>query len=311
MNRFQVMTAVVSCAMFSPFIFGQNAGESPVNEMCPIGKEAIVASAGTVEYDGKTIGLCCPSCGKAFLAWDDERKDEFIRLAMAGDEPGRSILEAQRGAQSQPAANSSDEIKSEPYLLDTCPVSGQKLGSMGDPIVKTIEGREVKFCCGGCVGAFESDTEKHLAEIDKKMIEQQLPYYPMQTCAVMDGSKLGSMGDPVNYIYKNRLVRFCCAGCKPAFDADPKKYLDKLDKAVIAQQSERYPLETCAVMENSKLGSMGDPMKIVVANRLVQFCCAGCKPAFGKSPAQYIARIDKAWKESEQSPASTVNDESN
>ncbi len=36
-----------------------------------------------------------------------------------------------------------------PYTLDTCPVSGEKLGSMGDPSVKMYDGREVRFCGGG------------------------------------------------------------------------------------------------------------------------------------------------------------------
>ena len=56
----------------------------PVNAMCPIGKEPIVPSAGTVQYKGKTIGMCCPGCGKQFLAWDEARKDEFVALAVAG-----------------------------------------------------------------------------------------------------------------------------------------------------------------------------------------------------------------------------------
>ena len=46
-----------------------------VNAMCPIGKEPIVPSAGTIEYDGHTIGLCCPGCGKAFLLYEFTRAD--------------------------------------------------------------------------------------------------------------------------------------------------------------------------------------------------------------------------------------------
>ena len=34
---------------------------------------------------------------------------------------------------------------SDPYLLDVCVVSGEKLGSMGEPIVKVYDGREIRL----------------------------------------------------------------------------------------------------------------------------------------------------------------------
>ena len=55
-----------------------------------------------------------------------------------------------------------------------------------------------------------------------------------------------------------------------------------------------YTLDTCVVMD-SKLGSMGDPVQRVVGNRLVQFCCGGCEPAFAKDPAAHLAKLDAAW----------------
>lgn len=55
-----------------------------------------------------------------------------------------------------------------PYPLDTCIVSGEKLGSMGAPIVKVYDGREVRFCCSGCVKRFEADKAAYLAKIDAK-----------------------------------------------------------------------------------------------------------------------------------------------
>ncbi len=267
-------------------------GDKPVNATCPISKEPIVPSAGTFEHKGHVVGVCCSGCGRSFMAWDEKRKDEFVALAMMPDNPEALAKQDEDSAASQP-----EKIQSDPYLLDTCPVSGQKLGSMGDPIVKMIDGREIKFCCGGCVGQFEENKAKFFAQIDEKMIEQQLPFYPLTTCVVMDEEQLGETGEPINHIYKNRLVRFCCKMCKKDFEKDPKAYLAKLDKAVIEQQSAHYPLDTCAVMETSKLGSMGEPVKIVVANRLVQFCCGGCQDAFDKNPAKYIERINNAWKE--------------
>ena len=109
----------------------QSATAKPVNAMCPIGKEPIIESAGTVEYKGHTVGLCCPSCGKNFLAWSEGRKDTFIAAALQGTEPGHAEHGDKKGAGETGADD--DEI-SYPYPLDFCPVGG-KLGSMGDPVV--------------------------------------------------------------------------------------------------------------------------------------------------------------------------------
>jgi YHS domain-containing protein len=53
--------------------------------------------------------------------------------------------------------------------------------------------------------------------------------YPLTTC-VVSGEKLGEMGAPVVTNYKGAEVRFCCSGCVKKFNADPAKYLTKLDK---------------------------------------------------------------------------------
>ena len=53
------------------------------------------------------------------------------------------------------------------YPLDTCVVSGEKLGSMGEPFVITHEGTEVRFCCDSCVPKFEKDPAKYLAKLQK------------------------------------------------------------------------------------------------------------------------------------------------
>ena len=75
---------------------------------------------------------------------------------------------------SGPAARQSGSAKESPkaavvpYPLDSCIVSGEKLGSMGEPIVKVYDGREVRFCCSGCVKRFEADKAGYVAKIDAK-----------------------------------------------------------------------------------------------------------------------------------------------
>lgn len=52
-----------------------------------------------------------------------------------------------------------------PYPLDICLVSGEKLGSMGTPVVRVYEGQEVKFCCEGCIEEFENNPAEFLAKL--------------------------------------------------------------------------------------------------------------------------------------------------
>jgi hypothetical protein len=184
----------------------------------------------------------------------------------------------------------------DPFPLPKCPVAAKELGSMGNPVVMMHEGREVRLCCKGCLKTFEMSAARYFKIIDRKVVEQQLPYYPMTTCPV-SGEPLGSMGEPVNYVHNNRLVRLCCKGCMRSLKMDPDKYIAALNQAVINQQGPDYPLATC-VISKQKLGSMGEPIDYIVANRLVRFCCGGCAGTFNRAPAAHLATVDKAWKKS-------------
>ncbi|MBK1833537.1 YHS domain-containing protein [Roseibacillus ishigakijimensis] len=53
----------------------------------------------------------------------------------------------------------------EPYPADTCLVTDNKLGSMGDPVSKVYQGKEVKFCCQPCVAKFEANPDKYLQKL--------------------------------------------------------------------------------------------------------------------------------------------------
>lgn len=49
---------------------------------------------------------------------------------------------------------------------EMCPVSGEELGSMGDPFIYVHEGREIKMCCEHCVPKFEKDPAKYLSKLE-------------------------------------------------------------------------------------------------------------------------------------------------
>jgi hypothetical protein len=74
---------------------------------------------------------------------------------------------AHHTASAAPQAPTADELaQAKPYPLDVCIVSGEKLGSMGEPVVQVHDGQVVKFCCRGCVSEFEENPDKFLAKLN-------------------------------------------------------------------------------------------------------------------------------------------------
>jgi YHS domain-containing protein len=58
------------------------------------------------------------------------------------------------------------EDKKTEKQAEVCPVSGEKLGSMGKPYVFTHEGKEVKLCCKSCLKDFKKDPDKYLKKTE-------------------------------------------------------------------------------------------------------------------------------------------------
>lgn len=84
------------------------------------------------------------------------------------------------GANSQTAANSPPSLPqktaTKPAPLSAadqalveqqqiCPVTDAELGSMGQPIAMTVQGRKVFLCCRGCEGRLKADPNKFLAKL--------------------------------------------------------------------------------------------------------------------------------------------------
>ena len=67
-------------------------------------------------------------------------------------------------------------------------------------------------CCGGMA-------EPTAANTDVKAKPDLLT-----TCPV-SGQKLGEMGKPLTFVYKDQEVKLCCKGCKKDFDKDSEKYM--------------------------------------------------------------------------------------
>ncbi len=66
-----------------------------------------------------------------------------------------------------------ETTKATPYPLEVCLVSGEELGSMGEPHVFVHNGQEIKMCCDKCVPKFNKDPEKYLAKLKKGQTESK------------------------------------------------------------------------------------------------------------------------------------------
>jgi hypothetical protein len=47
-----------------------------------------------------------------------------------------------------------------------CPVSDEELGSMGDPIKVTVNGKDIYVCCDACVDEAKNNFAKYLAKLE-------------------------------------------------------------------------------------------------------------------------------------------------
>ncbi len=99
------------------------------------------------------------------------------------------------------------------------------LGRDADNAVKTTNAPASAAACptGGCCLMLSAATPA--------------PAHP-EAC-VVSGDKLGEMGKPVEYLYKqagkpDRVIQLCCKDCIADFEKSPAKYLAKLDAAEAA-----------------------------------------------------------------------------
>lgn len=269
------------------------AGGDASNTTCPIGHEPIDGET-FVTHSGHTIGFCCPGCDDAFSAWSTSRKDDYIAKLAAG-EPDADRTEPQAPASPESAAKPS-EPWTDPYPLRSCIVSNLELGgSMGEPVIQKVEGREIRFCCGGCIPTFEKDPAKYWKKIDDILFNDQLRYYPLDRCVVTgDPLKKDGKDTAHDVIIGNRLFRLASPKAEATLRKDPRKYVAELDKAAKKAQREGYPLDTCPVSK-AKLGSMGKPVAIVIAGRRIDLCCESCVAKAHANPAPILEQLDRAW----------------
>ena len=188
-----------------------------------------------------------------------------------------------------PAAGDA-QFSGEAYPLETCPVSGEKLGKDATVVVlegmkdKKLDGTQVRFCCAKCAASFKAEPEKYVGKMNEA-IAKAAPAYPIKTCLVMKDEELES--DAKTIVWQNRVYKFCCAKCIAKFEKDPAKFAKEYDAKVIASQKAGYKPTTCPI-SGKPLGE--GAVDVVVNGQLVRTCCGGCVAAVKADPKAAIAK---------------------
>jgi YHS domain-containing protein len=212
----------------------------------------------------------------------------FAAMATAASSLARPMPVQDHGGHGQHEHAAEPKRSGDPYLLDVDAVTGKSLPAPDKQVTIVVDGREFRFATAKNAETFQAEPAKYIPAVDAKLIAQQRPFYPLETC-VVSGADLGQ--DTVDFVYMNRLVRVSKKEHQATFMLEPTKYVAKLDAAAIERQKPAYPSKTCLV-SGEELGSMGAPIDRVAGNRLVRFCCKGCLKDFDAEPLKFLAKLD-------------------
>ena len=136
---------------------------------CPVLDGSRLGSMGIpvkLTLSGKDVFVCCPGC--------EEKAKADTPRTLAKAEELRGGAKAQP---KKPAVEEEAEIRAELVKLPAadlplaeaqrfCPVTNERLGSMGVPLKVTLEGKPVFVCCKGCVEKVRKEPTVMLARVE-------------------------------------------------------------------------------------------------------------------------------------------------
>ncbi len=105
------------------------------------------------------------------------------------------------------------------------------------------------------------------------------------------------------FTYKGQVIGFCCNNCKGKFEAEPAKYIAKVDGFKEPAKPEVKPVaagkpinEKCPVQPAKDINPEAT---ITYKGQVIAFCCKNCPKKFEAEPAKYIANL-KNFKDPEK-----------
>jgi hypothetical protein len=125
----------------------RQADDYPLSQ-CVISGDPLPDNATAQTIDGRPVKFCCAGCVEAFskdLPGSHKKMDELVVAA-----------------------------QSDTYPSKDCAVSGEPLGSMGEPImhVDRASNTLIKLCCKGCLKSAKKDAATLVEKIKKARLEK-------------------------------------------------------------------------------------------------------------------------------------------
>jgi len=153
-----------------------------------------------------------------------------------------------------------------------CPIiADSRLGSMGVPIKLVIENKPVFICCEGCKKEALENPQETLDKV-KKLNESRSPVVSPSSAPSAAVKDTAPAAPKLN---KESKIQAALAK------------LTEADRALAEQQ--RF----CAVLPESRLGSMGTPIKIEINGKSVFLCCEGCREEALANPDATVKKAEK------------------
>lgn len=249
-------------------------------KFCPILADSRLGSMGVpvkLMLKGQPVFVCCPSCEKP-ASDDPEVTLQKLAARKAGDAAKPQAAPAPRGSAGEEAeakirgalAKLSAEDRALAEQQRFCPVlPNSRLGSMGPPIKLMIEGQPVFLCCAGCKSTALAKPKETLQKV-KTLREQK---QPTETSA----------------------REIALKETDPEIRAELLKLSDGDLQLVLAQK-------ICVVAENSRLGSMGPPLKVMIDGKPVFLCCDGCRETALEKPQETLKAAERLRRPEKDAP---------
>lgn len=150
-----------------------------------------------------------------------------------------------------------------------CPIMGSPVNEKSAAV--ELNGARYAFCCGGCDGAFKKDPAKAVnATAEKGKIAGIFLFDPVSKSRLTED--LHGSSD-----YKGIRYQFSSEDNKKAFDADPTKFVLKVEKEALY-----CPVGEEKVEAYSAASGYADFEGV-----RYYFCCGGCDGKFAADPAKY------------------------
>lgn len=162
-----------------------------------------------------------------------------------------------------------------------CPVlTDNKLGSMGVPLKVMVAGQPVFVCCGGCRKEALDHPQKTLAKVAELKRRQTAPAEKPAEAPIDKAADKPSAAQPSPPPVGGKHDKIAAALAR----------LSEADRKLAEQQ--RF----CAVLGDSRLGSMGPPVKLLIDGQAVFVCCQGCREEALANPKATLSKAESLRK---------------